>query len=176
MQANNMVLDAFEVRQRMFLYIQNVLESAHPVFSGLPICPFARSSRLQKKIDCWVYRFTFGDCQLSSEVYSKIESFSRQSTFDVLLVVHPQPNAMSVAELNSFIALLSEQTDALGVTVFGGHPDDLFEVEGVRTRQDPFINFTVQKTDKLASARQMLRATAYYNFWSDDARAAIGFE
>ncbi|HTL87778.1 MAG TPA: hypothetical protein VL134_00140 [Leptolyngbya sp.] len=128
---------------------------------------------MQNKIDCWVYRFAGMDWQPSSEVYTRIEKFSRQSAFDVLLVVHPEVEAMNFIELKELITALNQQVADLGLGAFGGHPDDLFEIQGVRTRQDPFINFTVQKSDKLAKARETLKTTAYYDRWTNDAFAAI---
>lgn len=169
-----MDLDLFEVKQKMLSYIQNVLESSHPAFSGLPPCPFARKARLQNQIDVWVYAFDVSAWQSSSEVHARIESFLSHSTYEVLLVVHPHVQALGFVELQSLICLLNEQLSSLGLVVFGGHPEDAFEVNGIRTRQDPFINFTVQRLDKLLAARQMLKGTRYYDAWDDKALQSIG--
>ncbi len=161
----------------MLAYIQNSLEASHPLFSGLPVCPFVRSARLQQRLEFWVYSFQIGD-DIDAEVYQKIrEIFTSNPQKDVLIVLHPDPSAISFETFNLFIATLNQQLSALGLIAFGGHPDDPFEVNGVRTRHDPFINFTVQPIQKLLDARQrLIHNSDYYSAWNAEALSTVGIE
>jgi hypothetical protein len=158
----------------MLMYIQNSLETPHPLFSGLPICPFARTARLRDRLEFWVYSFQAGD-EIDIQVSQKIEMFFALHHKDVLLVVHPDPTAMSFTAFNQLIETLNQQLYTLGLVAFGGHSDDLFEVNGVRTRHDPFINFTVQQMQKLSEARySLIHNTDYYAAWTPEALDAVG--
>jgi hypothetical protein len=171
------MLEINQVRAQMLSYIQNTLEATHRVFSGLPICPFARAARLQNKIEIWVHPFTVLDWSANSLVYRKIQRFLQCAEQDVLLIVHPDPEAIRFSDLNQFVERLNETFHPFGLIVFGGHPEDAFEVNGFRTRRDPFINFTVQKVEKLLSARKSLaQNTNYYKLWDKVALETVGFK
>lgn len=161
----------------MLTYIQNSLESPHPLFSGLPICPFVRSARLNHKLELWVCPFHTGN-EIDVEVYRKIEKFfTLDHQKEVLLVLHPDPCATNFATFNQFIETLNQQLRTLGLIAFGGHPDDPFEVNGVRTRHDPLINFTVQQIQKLSDARRsLIHNSDYYTAWNAEALDAVGID
>lgn len=166
-----------QVCTAMLAYIQNSLEVSHPLFSGLPVCPFVRSARLQERLEFWVYSFEIGD-EINAEVHQKIaEVFTSSSRKDVLIVLHPDPSAISFEAFNLFIAALNQQLSDLGLIAFGGHPDDPFEVNGVRTRHDPFINFTVQPIQKILDARRsLIHNSNYYSTWNAEALDTVGID
>jgi len=169
--------DVEQVCNVMLAYIQNSLEASHALFAGLPICPFVRVARMNHRLELWVYPFQVSD-EIETEIYQKIEEFSTLNhQKDVLLVIHPDPCAINFATFNRFIEALNKQICALGLVVFGGHPNDLFEVNGVRTRHDPFINFTVQRIQKLSDARRsLIHNSDYYTAWDAEALNAVGIE
>lgn len=158
----------------MLEYIETSLETPHALFAGLPICPFVRAARLKHKLDLWVYPFD-PIAQIDTAVQQKIEEFCLHQK-DVLLVIHPNPIAMDLAALTRFINMLNDSIESLGLFAFGGHPEDPFEVSGVQTRHDPFINFTIQRRQKLTDARQMLLKTNYYQAWDASALEAVGID
>lgn len=158
----------------MLEYIKTSLETPHPLFAGLPICPFVRVARLKHKLDLWVQPFD-PSAEFDAAVQQKIEDFCLHQK-DVLLVIHPDPIAMDFAALMRFVKKLNDSIETLGLIAFGGHPEDPFEVNGVQTRHDPFINFTIQRQHKLIDARQKLLRTHYYQAWDTSALEAVGIE
>ena len=143
------------------------MEQPHPVFGGLPICPFARKARLDGDILYKVDRFQLNtDLNLDSPIMRMIAEFCQEERYKVLLVVHPDPQAMTPEEMECFVSYLNRKIAATGLVAFGGHPSDGFNVQGVRTRQEPYLNFTVQTTQLLAEASDSLSKTNYYDNWT----------
>ena len=153
------------------------LEVPHPLFSGLPICPFAKAARLQNKLEFWVYPFQVGN-EVDAKIFQTIEKiFTADRQKDVLLVIHPDPSAIDLMTFTQFIKMLNQQLCTSGLIAFGGHPDDPFEVNRVRTRHDPFISFTVQQIQELSDARQsLIHNSDYYSTWNAEALDAVGIK
>jgi hypothetical protein len=47
-------------------------------------------------------------------------------------------------QMQQFIDRLNEKISIAGLVAFGGHPDEGFNIQGVYTRQELYLNFTVQ--------------------------------
>jgi len=153
----------------MMRYINTTLEQAHATFGDFPICPFVRQARLNHKVEFFVYPFESQDILNSnSRLFVTIHDFSQNPNHDVLVVIHPDPEAFDFPQFQSYLNQLNAQLHAAKLVAFGGHPQDLFNVQGVRTRQDPFINFTIQSKEKLEQASTQLLKTDYYKNWSAD--------
>lgn len=163
-----------QILVEMLEYISSTLEQPHSVFGGLPICPFARQARLNQQIQFVVYAFSLSEILNSTTPLSEIiHAFSQQQDHDVLVVIHPNSQVFSLLQFYDYLDRLNAQLSRLNLIAFGGHPQDHFEVQGVRTRQDPFINFTVQSRAKLKQASSQLHNTDYYKNWSDENLQAI---
>jgi len=48
------------------------------------------------------------------------------------------------------------------LVAFSGHPDQEFNIQGIYTRQEPYLNFTVQYNDRLKDASDLLLKTTNY--------------
>lgn len=161
--------------ERMIHYLTTVLEQPHPVFGGLPICPFSKKARLQNKIFYKVLVLTMEQLQADSELRRTIASFQASQQHDVLLFISPDNQALTVQEMQVFVEQLNHSLAPQGLTTFGGHPQDTFNVRGVYTRQEPFINLTVQSQAVLQAASRQLARTAYYQNWSVENLQQVGF-
>jgi hypothetical protein len=161
--------------ETMIRYLETVLEQPHPVFGGLPICPFSKKARLQNKIFYQVLTLRLEQLHVDSQLRRAIASFHASRQHDVLLVISPDEQALSVAQMQPFIEQLNQILAPLELTAFGGHPQDTFNVQGVYTRQEPFINLTVQSLAVLQAASKPLARTAYYQHWSAENLQQIGF-
>ncbi len=158
----------------MTQYLQDVLEQPHPVFGGLPLCPFAKQARLQSKIDFQVQRFELDDLASSSSLMLTIQQFAQTQQHDVLLVIHPDPPMITLDRFQHEIDCLNTHLQTLHLTAFGGHPADPFHIQGVRTRQDPYVNLAIQSIEKLRLASARLATTRYYENWTPEALKAVG--
>lgn len=157
----------FEVIYHMVEYMNEFLEKPHPIFGGLPICPFARKARLEAQILYKVCRFwTHTDLNPDSSVIRIINEFCQEGRYEVLLVIHPERQAMTPLAMQQFIDCLNEKISATGLIAFGGHPDDDFNIQGVYTRKEPFLNFTVQSKQLVQEASDSLLKTDYYKNWT----------
>jgi hypothetical protein len=160
---------------KMVQYLDTVLEKPHPVFGGMPICPFSKKARLQNKIFYKVLVLTMDQLQAGSELRRAIASFQESHQHDVLLFISPDEQALSVEQVQTFVEQLNHVLAPLGLTAFGGHPQDPFNVQGVYTRREPFINLTVQSLSVLQAASSQLARTAYYQHWSAENLRQVGF-
>jgi hypothetical protein len=165
-----------ELINLMVEYMKEFLEKPHPVFGGLPVCPFARKARLEDRILYKVDRFwPHTDLNPDSSVIRIISEFCQENRYEVLLVIHPENQVMTRFEMQKFIDCLNEKISAAGLVAFGGHPADDFNIQGVYTRQEPYIHFTVQSKQLLNQASAALMKTDYYNNWTPENLRYIGF-
>lgn len=167
--------DETDVIERMVQYLETVLEQPHPAFGGLPICPFSKKARLQNKIFYQVLVLTMEQLVAGSQLRQAIASFQESRQHDVLLFVNPNEQTLSVDQMQVFVEQLNQSLAPSGLTAFGGHPQDPFNVQGVYTRREPFMNLTVQSLDVLQAASQQLARTAYYHNWSAENLQQVGF-
>lgn len=159
----------------MTQYLETVLEQPHPVFGGLPICPFSKKARLQNKIFYKVLVLSMEQLQADSELRHTIASFQASQQHDVLLFISPDEQALTMDEMQVFVEQLNLSLAPQGLTAFGGHPKDTFNVQGVYTRREPFINLTVQSLAVLQAASKQLARTAYYHHWSAEKLRQVGY-
>ncbi|PSB18840.1 hypothetical protein C7B65_13780 [Phormidesmis priestleyi ULC007] len=165
-----------EIVSHMIQYLESVLEKPHSIFGGLPICPFAKRARLQNKILYQVLPLRAVELAFNAELMYIIEEFYTKDCHEVMLVISPDVAALSVNQVAQLVANLNERLAPLKLVVFGGHPADDFNVQGVRTRQEPYINLTVQPIKGLRVASRQLKETNYYQNWSLENLQHVGFE
>ena len=159
----------------MVQYLETVLEQPHPVFGGLPICPFSKKARLQNKIFYKVLALAMDQLHTDSELRQAIAAFDESKQHDVLLVISPDEEALTVEQVQTFVEQLNHVLAPQGLAAFGGHPQDTFNVRGVYTRREPFINLTIQSLTVLQAASDQLARTAYYQNWSVENLRQVGF-
>ncbi|WP_413167163.1 hypothetical protein ACL6C3_10745 [Capilliphycus salinus ALCB114379] len=157
-------------------YMMDFLEQPHPVFGGLPVCPYTRKARLSNKILYKVDDFYMNSSlNFDSNFIQTIQEFSQSQKYEVLLVLHPEPQAMTPEQTQEFVKGLNSIISAWGLIAFGGHPDESFNIQGVYTRRLPYINLTVQAEDLLTKASDTLLQTKYYHNWTPENLKDVGF-
>lgn len=158
----------------MVEYMKEFLEKPHPVFGDMPVCPFARKARLENRILYKVVPFCIhADFNPNSLVMKMIHEFC-QERYEVLLVIHPEKQAMTKCQMDEFIDQLNKKISDAGLIAFGGHCDDDFNVQGIYTRKEPFLNFTVQSKQLIKQASDSLLKTDYYKNWTPDNLSYVG--
>ena len=158
----------------MIDYLQNVIEQPSPVFGGLPICPFSRQARIHHRILYKLFPFSASDLDPQSELFQVIQDFGHRSEYDLMLVIHPNPQALTLEEMHDFTARLNELLQPFELISFDGHPLDPFNIQGVYTRKAPYIHFTVQTMQKVKQASDALLKTAYYSHWTQESLKLVG--
>lgn len=161
-----------EVIHRMVEYMKEFLEKPDQVFRGLPICPFARKARLENRILYKVHRFAMSPDVAEMEM---IQKFCQEPNYEVLLVMHPEKQALTPLQMQKFLEKLNAKIASTGLVAFGGHPYEDFQIQGIYTRQEPYLNFTVQFQQRLKDASDLLlRTTSYYQNWTAENLRDVG--
>ncbi|GAX39794.1 hypothetical protein NIES4075_07530 [Tolypothrix sp. NIES-4075] len=147
--------------------IEKFIEKPNPVFDNMPICPFVNKFRQENKIVYKVCNFYYYEkLGLDPKVLDLINEFKTDEYHEVMIVIHPNKQALSLEDMKQFTKNLNNLISALGLIAFSGHPLDDFNIDGVYTRRDPFINFTVQNIQKLNLYAEKLKSTGYYERWT----------
>lgn len=141
------------ILKEMTDHLINFVEKPHPAFANLPPCPFAKKARLQNKIKFIIFDFTNG----LTEDLSKL--LQLDPNYEIIWVINPNKN-MPVDALYKLIDDINAVNPVL--EAFGGHPEDPYEMAGVKTRQEPYPNFVLQSKEILDKARWKLKHTKYY--------------
>jgi hypothetical protein len=173
---------AEEVVAEIVAWSENVLEKPHPIFGGLPVCPFARAARLKEAIRFEVRAFSVDEpLDLDGWLLTLIADFAREEdtgSRETLFVIHPERRAMSAAALEAFVARLDRRLrDTPGLTelrVFEAHPDSTFQVGGVYTRRGPYPSFQVLSHARLKATSDTLRGAGYYDHFTPAMLRAVG--
>ncbi len=160
----------------MLQYMKDFIEVPHPVFGNLPVCPFARKARLDRAIMFRVYRFAERDLEVNSKLMEIIETFNRDEDSEILLVIHPDRDRISLSEFQQFVEDLTRKLVSFDLVGFGGHPRDRFNIQGVYTRQSPYSHLAIQSKQQLKQVTPTLRNSGYYDNWTQDNLDAIGFD
>ena len=165
-----------EIIQRTIEYMTDFLEQPHPIFGGLPVCPFTRKARLSNQILYKVDHFDINSSlNLDSTLIQSIQEFHQNQHDEVLLVLHPDPQALTPEQTQEFINCLNPIISSWGLVAFGGHPDESFNIQGIYTRRLPYINLTIQAQCLLTQASETLLKTKYYQNWTPENLKNVGF-
>jgi hypothetical protein len=171
-----MINSDLEIINSMIAYMHNFLEKPHHVFGNMPVCPFVEKARLQKNIFYQVYRFSSHyDLNLNSHLLKSIDDFQASLRYEVMLIIHPDKQVMTLDENQQFAERLNEIISPTGLIAFAGNSDDSFNIQGVYTRQAPYIHLTIQTEKSIKTASELLLKTRYYQNWSPDNLKYVGF-
>jgi len=171
-----MINSDLEIINSMIEYMQNFLEQPHRVFGNMPVCPFVGKARLQNNILYQVYRFSSNyDLNLNSHLLKSIDDFRASLSYELMLIIHPDQQAMTLDESKQFAERLNEIISPTGLIAFAGNSDDSFNIQEVYTRKAPYIHLTIQTDKSLKTASELLLKTPYYQNWSSDNLKYVGF-
>lgn len=155
-----------EIIESTLRWMTEFVELPHPVFSDLPICPFAKKARLANQILFKIERFSaLTEFDRDSAIMKSIYEFYN-SEFEIMVVINPEKTAISAPETKELIDKLNNQISELGLLAFHIHPEEDFNIDGLHTRRMPYPGFTVQVNSKLKPASDALEKTEYYKNWT----------
>ncbi len=155
-----------EILESTLRWMTEFVESPHPVFSDLPVCPFTKKARLANQILFKIERFSaLTEFDRDSAIMRSIHEFYN-SDFEILAVINPEKTAISAPQTKELIEKLNDRISKLGLLAFHTHPEEDFNINGLHTRRAPYPGFTVQVNSKLKPASDSLQKTEYYNNWT----------
>jgi hypothetical protein len=181
-QAPQHVEQSSAIIAEVLAWSARALEISHPVFGGLPACPFARAARLKDAIHFEVRAFSDEDpLELDGALLRLVADFALEEAAgrrETLFVVHPDCRAISAVALERFVARfdgrLREIPRLAGLRVFEAHPESEFQVGGVYTRRGPYPSFQVLSHARLKATSDTLRDTGYYDRFTPAMLRAVG--
>ena len=161
---------------------ERVIEIPHPVFSGLPVCPFARAARLRGSIRFEVVAFDVAaPLEPDGTLLRLVGDFARKEAAgapETLFVVHPDRRAMAPEALERFVACLNGRLQSMeglhDLVAFEAHPDSTFQVGGVFTRRGPYPSFQVLSRARLKATSDTLQGSGYYSRFTPEMLRAVG--
>lgn len=140
-------------------------------WNGHSVCPFARQGRLSGRIDYQVLAFSPTAClNPRGEFQRKVREFAAQNHQLVMLLIHPDRQAMSYSELERLIDVdLVPLLESLQLEAFSGHPQHPLQIRGVYLRREPFITLQLIRQRVSHRATQGLHKRNYFAGWTEEA-------
>jgi hypothetical protein len=168
-----------DVIAEMVRWSEDFIEQSHPIFGGLPICPFAKAARLKQSIRFEVLCFDAADpFEPDGRVMTLIGEFLEDGKLETLFVIHPEPARIGERALEAWVARLNARLATCAVTaglqVFEAHPESEFCIGGVYTRRSPYPSFQVLRRSLLKDASDSLLGSSYYDHFTPEMLRAVG--
>jgi len=132
-------------QQHIDQWIQR-LSVSNPQLGGMPVCPFAANT---------VYRLVHTDL-VTLDV----------PTDEFNLVIYVLPNQLSQSEISAYCDHLNLEYPQL--IFLPDYSQRYTHINGVQTNNGQLNLILCQPKDKLIKARQSLKSTRYYSYWSKD--------
>ena len=136
-------------------------------FGGFPVCPFVEKERASGKLKYEV--FLMGE---TKSLFDLIDEWDMDDNYNSMIIAH-----ISDIKLNEYKAFQHYINRELRkrkmgyVKVICLHPEDTFEVDGVKTRSKaPYFLINVAYQDELNKSHQRLLHTGYYNSFTEENR------
>lgn len=146
-------------------YLEAVVEKPHPSFGDQPICPFAHKARIDGRIKFVVQ-------ELTERVLDQARWFMTQKEFELLMIIHPTRNGVSLQRLDELAKLVSDNLPECGA--FTAHPDHDLCIGGVYTRREPYPSLQFIEKAHAKKASDILKKTRYYELWTEESLKYVG--
>ena len=143
------------------------LATPNEAFGGFPVCPFVEKERASGKLKYEVFEVGF-----TKPLFNLVDEWDMDDNYNSMIIAH-----ISDIKLNEYKAFQHYINRELRkrkmgyVKVICFHPDDTFEVDGVRSRSKaPYFLINVAYADELNKSHQRLLHTDYFNKFTEENR------
>ena len=138
-------------------FLINFVEKESDVFSGFPVCPFAKKERIEKKIKFVETRFDHID---TKHVLGEVEDFLLNDYSTLLLI---SDKDVSIEQTRHFFRCIAALMEKKRVNIFLFHKDDNRSYGGIYTRRSPVPFIMVGYKNQIAKKKEKLLKTKYYD-------------
>ena len=142
-------------------------------FGGFPVCPFVERERASGKLKYEVF-YTDGE----KTIFDLIDEWDDEDDYNSMIIAYLSD--IKLSEYKNFQNFLNRelQKRKMGyVKCITFHPDDDFEVGGVKTRSHtPYFLINVAYCDELHKAHQHLLPTKYFDKFTEENKKYLKVE
>lgn len=138
-------------------FLINFVEKESDVFSGFPVCPFAKKERIEKKIKFVETKFENIDVK---HVLDEVQDFLLKDYSTLLLI---SDKDVSIEQTRHFFRCITTLMENNGANVFLFHKDDNRSYGGIYTRRSPVPFIMVGYKNQIAKKKAKLLKTKYYD-------------
>ena len=149
------------------------LATPNEAFGGFPICPFVEKERASGKLKYEIFKIGF-----TKSIFDLIEELDEEDEYNSMIIAHISDIKMSENKTFQHWHNKGLQKRKMGyVKTICFHPDDEFEVGGVKTRSKaPYFLLNIAYQDELNKAHQALKNTKYYDGFTDENKKYLKVE
>jgi len=143
-------------------WMQEFVEKEHPVFAGLPPCPYARRARLQGR----VRMIHMTAAEPDSNCWHHIEHTNFDETDALILILDPR--RWTLKYTHDVVYQLNSVFMPRDVVVLEDHPRQREEISGVVVNNGLYILLLCQRLSTLNRFSEVLKKKGYYDHWSNE--------
>jgi len=140
--------------------MKEFVEKEHPVFAGLPPCPYARQARLQGR----VHMIHMTSAEPDSNCWHHIERTDFDKTDALILILDPK--RWTLKYTHDIVDQLNSVFMPRDVVVLEDHPRQKEEISGVIVNNGRYILLLCQRLSTLNRFSEVLKKKGYYDQWS----------
>jgi hypothetical protein len=141
-------------------WMKEFVEKEHPVFAGLPPCPYARQARLQGRVQM----IHMTSAEPDSNCWHHIERTNFEETDALILILDPK--RWTLKYTHDVVDQLNSVFMPKDVVVLEDHPRQKEEIHGVIVNNGRYILLLCQRLSTLNRFSEVLKKKGYYDQWS----------
>ena len=141
-------------------WMKEFVEKEHPVFAGLPACPYARQARLSGR----VRMIHMTSAEPDSNCWHHIEHTDFDKTDALVLILDPK--RWTLKYTHDVVDQLNSVFMPRDVVVLEDHPRQKEEISGVTVNNGRYILLLCQRLSTLNRFSEILKKKGYYDRWS----------
>ncbi len=141
-------------------WMKEFVEQEHPVFAGLPTCPYARQARLSGR----VRMIHMTSSEPDSNCWQHISNTDFDKTDALVLILDPK--RWTLKYTHDVVDQLNSVFMPRDVVVLEDHPKQKEEINGVIVNNGRYTLLLCQRLSTLNRFSEILKKKGYYDQWS----------
>jgi hypothetical protein len=141
-------------------WMKEFVEQEHPVFAGLPACPYARQARLSGR----VRMIHMTSAEPDSNCWQHISNTDFDKNDALVLIL--EPKRWTLKYTHDVVDQLNSVFMPRDVVVLEDHPKQKEEINGVIVNNGRYTLLLCQRLSTLNRFSEILKKKGYYDQWS----------
>jgi hypothetical protein len=141
-------------------WMKEFVEQEHPVFAGLPACPYARQARLSGRVKM----IHMTSAEPDSNCWQHISNTDFDKTDALVLILDPK--RWTLKYTHDVVDQLNSVFMPRDVVVLEDHPKQKEEINGVIVNNGRYTLLLCQRLSTLNRFSEILKKKGYYDQWS----------